>query len=366
MNYLHLGFFAYFFISIRIINSIIVNEKDLLIRSLYYSQCTRTTNSEIVDLSNQITEQIGENFINTSVTKCLTMKNNRIKNISNSAFDKLSNLVLLNLENNELEEKNINFTSKLGNLKSLILNNAYKKDEHNENEFFVEISSPKLGVLFLGNNSMKKLNIKAAFLTFLNLDNNRLTEIPIMKNAQNLTTLLMNYNQIETCNLENLQNVPNLKVLSLAFNKIQNLETNCFGSVINLRNLDLRGNNLKEILYSSFQSLTHLQELILANNEITLFDGQIIDVNKQLKNLNLNYNKLSTVPQVKNVSDLENLKLIGNDIKSLSSNDFWAFSKLKNLYLQCNNITNVTSESFSNFKNLRLHFLNTDEEYCQK
>lgn len=172
---------------------------------------------------------------------------------------------------------------------------------------------------FNGTNNIQELN-----LTVNNIDH---ISDGTFNNMTSLKILTLNYNR-----LRKIPKVPlsSLKKFYLNFNSIVTIEKDSLNGLINLEKLSLKGNRIRVIEKDGFAHLEKLTQLDLRENELNTF---YVNWGKKLKNL-------------------KNLNVIANHISSIEllylENSF-----LENVFID-NNMRNITF--FKNRKNLTLHF----------
>lgn len=153
-------------------------------------------------------------------------------------------------------------------------------------------------------------------LTHLNLEGNRLSQLPLqMKNLIKLQHLNLSHNclnvlsdeigylsMLQTLKLENnslvelpvsVRNLMNLQQLSVANNNLRNLP-NDIGELVKLEKLDISGNMLEDLPGSVLQ-LTNLCHFIAASNMMSYLSESFTHLNK-LRTLNLSKNSMYEVP----------------------------------------------------------------------
>ena len=173
-------------------------------------------------------------------------------------------------------------------------------------------------------------------VAILNLNHNKLKELPNTNDLQTLNELYLIDNEIQTIDQSKLHS--QLRVLHLASNKISvfpevgisykelkelnlsnnglsSLPSNVFSSLINLRKLYMAANNLSN-LPQSIGFLLQLQELDLSHNKFTDFPQLLLHLT-HLTNINLTNNLITQLP--KNMSQLTNLQIIDLSCNNISS-----------------------------------------------
>lgn len=228
-----------------------------------------------------------ENFKNL---KYLSLHNNQISQIDLSPIKHNINLNRLVISENYIE--NID-TSPLKNLKYLL---TLDFSSNNLDHLDIDLNNPRLSVLLLNDNKLKKINFGISYLPDLSL-------------------LILSNNELTTFDTDILlKNSPNLRKLFLCGNKIDTIDWHR-SKFSRIEELNLNSNNLEKIkIEGDFYSL---QVLELAYNKIKSVD--LLQMMAQnLKSLNLSFNPLNLIqlPPVCNLPSLKWLDLAGTSIKS--------------------------------------------------
>ncbi|XP_051166493.1 leucine-rich repeat-containing protein 15-like [Leptopilina boulardi] len=321
---------------------------------------------------------------NTTDIKCLNMQSSNIEYITPSTFQKFPNLEYLNLADNNLQKRNLDFVSRMTNLKTLVLDKAYRMDSVDGDEFLFNVESSNLESLYLRYNGIKKLivshNVQFKNLTKLVLSDNKIEEIRIIGNGpptkanfnwlpQSLKYLNIENNKLKELNLNNmiklvelqarnnefesliLENLPNLQ--SLLINE-ESLNLVSIKNLTKLEDLVLGLNNPNEILLSHINGLTALQSLQLECKNVSLFDGEIIDQMPSLRSLFIGGSLLNAIPKITNGTHLNYLFLPKNKIEIINPIDFSSMPNLEELNLSDNLIMDLSPDTFSILKKLRI------------
>ncbi|XP_074531089.1 lumican [Halichoeres trimaculatus] len=195
-------------------------------------------------------------------------------------------------------------------------------------------------------------------LRYLFANHNHLSSVPGVLPA-GLRQLRLAYNQISSVSPDAFQKLHNLTLLLLQGNRLQTLSEGDLKGLINLNLLDLSGN-----LFSSIPKHLPLsvQQLYLSNNSLSELDKDSFEGFFQLKYLRLSHCGLKSHginPQVFNVSSLVELDLSYNKLSTVPT----VPTSLQYLYLEANqiqgfNLTSLCREvgplSYSRMKILRL------------
>jgi hypothetical protein len=147
-------------------------------------------------------------------------------------------------------------------------------------------------------------------LTYLDLDGNRISDVSPLKVLTNLTFLDVDDNQIS--DMSPLSVLIKLRVLDLEGNKLSDISP--LKVLTNLTELDLHNNEISDI--SAISALTNLTELDLHNNEIS--DISAISALTNLTELDLHDNKISDISAISALTNLTVLNLSGNQISDFS------------------------------------------------
>lgn len=338
-----------------------------------------------LNFENIVLSDIGPNFIASPLISCLSLQGNQINTISPYAFDKLPNLTYLDLTNNRWHGQQMLSNGGHESLKTLILNNvmlfeyyaAYGDNRMHINATYpaleklflrnnyiniitgsYEANFPKLLYLDLSNNQIKTFGIQTRYgtslndfswlpksLKYLELDNNLLTSFSLT-NLNELEFLSISNNKLESILLQNLNK---LEKLSTTGNKLESMSLK---NLNGLKQLSVKDNKLKGLSYSQFQGTPELEDLNLARNQISDFDGRIVDFIPKLQNLTLENNLLTDVPIIRDAPSLHFYSLRCNKISKLGSNNFNSMRNLKFLELDNNEIDEINPDTFSHLEKL--------------
>ncbi|CAL1532741.1 unnamed protein product [Lymnaea stagnalis] len=169
-----------------------------------------------------------------------------------------------------------------------------------------------------------------------------------MADALLLLALKGQSKHLTLCN-KNLEKIPQIigKLdficqLQLKNNKIKTLPI----EICNLHNLQILnlGNNALEEFPSLLQHLQSLQKLHLFGNNISLIDGNSLNGFKKLKLLNMNGNKLKTLPpEICKLESIEHLSIDKNQLNELPV-EFCALITLKEFHVAANCLTSLPLE----------------------
>ena len=302
--------------------------------------------------------------------------------IKSNAFQNFTNISKLHLNLRNVKKLEANSFMGLSQLKelelvvefffeSLVMDMNVLKCLENLAKFtiFALVSkSVKLeGLSFANFKHLKYVNLDGIALTSIHehffCKEQKLESITLKRNALNyigiydlqdqneLRSLSIYSNTIETINLQSFANLPCLQEVTLCANEIQRVENKredeilqdedsfpelqvlCFcenlithlkpDTFIQLRNLmrlDLSSNKLTEIQISTFRGLHQLRILYLSYNQIETIEAGSFDELSKLKELDLSHNKLTRLDAnlFCKLCHLKTLEVIGNKLDNKS------------------------------------------------
>ncbi|CAF3649039.1 unnamed protein product [Rotaria socialis] len=224
-------------------------------------------------------------------------------------------------------------------------------------------------------------------LAGLDLTSNHLIALPSLKNFQNLRAINLKNNFIEEITVNIFNNMSSLGRLDLSNNRIRNIEPDSFVG-LRLTELNLDNNRLTSLetlttdnqttsfLYPLNESLTllvvsnnflqdlnplkhmtNLDQVKVCYNQIKTLDGNIFEKAHKLKSVDFSYNQIELIDSMTfNGTIIDNLNLAGNRLSSLETNESLSsntslFEKQTSSFLYPISST-ISSLSFSNCTNL--------------
>ncbi|XP_035664616.1 leucine-rich repeat-containing protein 15-like [Branchiostoma floridae] len=274
---------------------------------------------------NFITELTPTSFQLWPKLQILRLGGNKIIDVSNSAFDGLSQLVKLYLNHNNIETI----------------------------EAFGSLSGPSsLEMLDLQRNKLTSISIGTftgiPLLTELNLSSNNISKIEdgSFARLKKLRVLYLHSNKILQLTNATFFGMSSLTRLTLINNKIQNLPDLAFNSAGSLEYLDLTSNSISTITQAAFSGLLNLTALSLTKNNISSIEDD----------LNLADNHLTTIRKddFARLTKLTFLTLWRNNITSegLEDGSFANLGNLVYLSLYANPLTNISAATFEGLVSL--------------
>ncbi|VDD87512.1 unnamed protein product [Enterobius vermicularis] len=156
-------------------------------------------------------------------------------------------------------------------------------------------------------------------------------------------------------NLATLGSLPKLQLLNLDYNKLNVLSKDVFKRLGKLKHLRLEGNMLSELPRQHETSAISrdllkdvgetLELLDLSNNALTTVPSDALSTTKNLRYLDLSYNKISTLRKIdlRHMDKLIEIRLNDNALTSIGDGAFDELTQLQYLYLQRNGLTNFDS-----------------------
>lgn len=310
----------------------------------------------IIINKNKITSIQGINKLN-KLTNINIIENNITAGLDELA--ELKNLYSLNLKNCNLDDKCMEYISKLELLSVLDISNNNIKDlsaiESNKNLYQLNASY----------NPIEKIG-KSASVNYVDFSNCNLEKIDEVVNLENVLDLNLSNNKIS--DISKISKLNKLKNINISYNKdikgIENIrlddnDDEYYGRVI----LSIKGCNLSDI--SSLKNVAGIKILDISENPIKNFDP-LLEI-KELVSLNINdidvgenievISKLTNLYSLSarncNLGDISKLSLIKN-LTSLDvsyNENIKNFDNIKSIYSLI--ITNCKLGDISNIKNLK-------------
>ena len=210
-------------------------------------------------------------------------------------------------------------------------------------------------------------------LETLEISYTELTDVSPIEQLVNLKTLELGENRLEVLpeNLRNLQNLEwfsfthdrvkeigplksliNLKELYFHYNYVENISP--LKDLVNLTKFGAQGNQIKDILVVT--NLVNLTYLGLNQNQIEAIPEDFVNL-KKLQDLELDYNNISNLPDLKGLNSLVSMALSDNDLNDEDLMKLDGLENVKFLYVALNKkITKVPI--MKNLKSLQELYLN--------
>ena len=318
-----------------------------------FTRITNTFYDELVLNDNQIL-QIPANAFQGLRVKRLNLSGNRLRSISPQAFRELANY---------LEELTIEFDpdhvdhipdaipEHLFNLRTLKLIglNLRRLEQRTFTKF------RKLEHLSLVRSNIEGIHsdalITLTHLRSLNLDHNRLNDsswLNLTSYLADLEVLILSQNQFRSIRQEHFVPLKALKLLDLSSNGLQSIDANSLPS--SLEKLYLQNNELNSLQLTFLFQLRELREFNLDFNRLTFLPEKIFQSNGQLGYLSLQGNDLNSLTNqsLLGLKSLWHLNLARNRLQlSAHLQPFQHLNSLKLLNLDRNAQMNLSSTTFA-------------------
>jgi Leucine-rich repeat (LRR) protein len=124
----------------------------------------------------------------------------------------------------------------------------------------------------------------------LDLSDNKIDRIErgTFKELPSLDSLNLNFNRIEQIPENSLPE--HVKLLKLSNNKLENVLENLFESLPQLITIDLQNNNIRELPANVFKNNTKLNNILLGGNKIKFMSPETFEILRDLKTVDLEEN----------------------------------------------------------------------------
>jgi len=156
--------------------------------------------------------------------------------------------------------------------------------------------------------SLSSVNSQSVDVPKLDISNNLLTCMEGIDVWQKLKWLNASHNQIRS--IKHLKSCSNINVLNLGYNKLSN--TKHLNKLKELNALILNNNELDSI--DGLSALKELNTLVVSSNNLETADVTPL---KKLQKLSISHNKLYEFPFIQMQKDIKDLKLNDNKIKKI-------------------------------------------------
>lgn len=198
---------------------------------------------------------------------------------------------------------------------------------------------------------------KLRHLKFLVQNTGYLDYIPTkyLEMLTNLTTLSIEYSQIQVVKGYAFASLPNLELITLTNNLIEIIDKDAFANHIFLRELNLMRNQVTEMDRYAFRNLPMLQKLYLSWNNISNLHEEVFSEMGKLEDLSLEHNLISvlTGDMFKGLGNLKTLKLTHNNLNFIGDTVFAELWSLQELELDDNRIERISERALDGLNNLK-------------
>ena len=318
---------------------------------------------------NHIRKLTNSTFNGLEEVNVLQISDNQLNEIEGQPFQNLQKLSNLYLSNNQIDDTNLNFLGQLNELKSLDISDnrmsefpdvshipllTYVYADHNRLKAVRKdtfISNRHLRELHLNDNRgleqidrgafRRKNRIKAVDLSFSGL-----RRLPNLETFPELYDLRLEHSRLTELPANICQIAPKLKFLYAYDNELEAIPdlSNC----TELIHLELQYNRIREISEHSFKGLGSLETVRLYRNRIQSCHPNALRGLGYLEEFDLSHNRLEYLPPdlFRGLINLRRLELQYNKITNLPRNIFKDLKHLELLFANDNSIRTVGSEIF--------------------
>lgn len=289
---------------------------------------------------NQISKLFNDTFLHAKNLQTINLERNNLNHIEIECFCNLKSLQTLILSYNKLEfiklkclEKVYNLYLSTVGLKGIVDQerignplNAYLLDlSNNKIDSLIFRKMTQLKILKIGSNNLKNLTLETIlslhYLSNLYISSNKFRDESIEKFYlfKNLEILTLSNNLIRKIKSNYFCENRKLRILELDSNQIEEIE---FSFLPKLEKLNLSYNRLTKISDKLFKNLPNLKFLYLDSNLISHIDPNAFFSNSNLLYLGLSLNFLLKIPNIDELSELQEIDLSWNQIACLKMEPF--------------------------------------------
>ena len=194
----------------------------------------------------------------------------------------------------------------------------------------------------------------------LYLADNHIPTLPSLVWAPNVKVLDLSSNMIKlNSSNRNWQNVLHLQALRLNNNPLRELHADCFLHLTELQALNLANCLITHVHEGAFRGLNRLQALRISHNEIIQPEGSLLPM-ESLAILEIQHNRISDLLNLQIPKSVRELNLSYNKITTLTLSAFASCTGLTSLMLAGNNISMIDMVNGRTFPP-SLHTLNLSE-----
>ncbi|XP_055681834.1 protein artichoke-like [Lutzomyia longipalpis] len=278
--------------------------------------------------------------------------------IQENAFKDL-NVNKLDLSYNRIEELDLNDFKTISGLESFVLRKCGLKKLHSADNFLSTIS-----YFILRENQLESLDLTAIEVHILDVAENKLKNLMIGKNCQDLQ---LSFNQISNISLKNsfstlkiifmndnllgdnlheICECINVEYLNLRRNKISEIGS-CFSNMKNLKEVDLHGNDISIIYPDSFHPENNIISLDLSGNKLEYFLEDSMKNFPKMQHINLNNNKIFALYDDPKhfMPALKEIELLGNNFECSELKKVW--KKLKRQGVEISSLSEIQCKDLS-------------------
>ncbi|XP_055631978.1 chaoptin [Toxorhynchites rutilus septentrionalis] len=153
-----------------------------------------------------------------------------------------------------------------------------------------------------------------------------------------------------------LQALKNVKILDISFNQIMALDEGIFLGCRKLQEIQLDGNKLSTVPATSFKDLPSLRIISLRNNFIENISSDSFAFANKIDRIDLRYNRIHSLKPnaFSNLQTMKELLLAGNLINSVDERAFMGSDAIQKLDLSDNLIGEIPSAALSSIESLKV------------
>lgn len=355
---------------------------------------SRTHELTVLNLANNKLTEIGEEeFAKLTKLRFLDLGSNMITAIHSKAFQNLKDLRYLILQNNRITSLGVlsfssNMLSVVDFTKNALArmprglpasvadlragNNKIKKIEKDD---IANIT--RLQLLTLNGNSIAHIhddafkqarNLKEIWLT-----SNMLTALPNSL-PSGLVKLFVNLNKIKKINADAFDGNGHLEYLTLEMNELEEISPKSLSPLKSLTFLNLQGNQLRKLSKDVYTDLDSLQVLTVANNPIASIESKALRNLNNLVRLDMSYNELNDVklhmdifkamPKVQELNLMNSPGLSKSLLAQIQESNLSPAPSVQAIDLRYNNLLSLPTELPSAFPNLLTLKLGSNAWHC--
>lgn len=172
-------------------------------------------------------------------------------------------------------------------------------------------------------------------LTWLSIDDSKITNIEFLKNFKELTMFTMS-NVPDVHNFKPLEYLNKIDQINLCNSNLTEKDLDTIPNIDSVTGIGLGGNSIKSI--NQFPQMNSLKYLVLENNPLTGINISSDRIPK-IESLSLINTKVSDLNKLKGVENIQSIYLKGTLVTKLSP--LKRYKNLKNIYADINNIKDI-------------------------
>ncbi|KAJ3656849.1 hypothetical protein Zmor_015894 [Zophobas morio] len=284
-------------------------------------------------------------FGNLPLLRNLDLSKNNLTEIKSGTFSNL-NLTVINLMFNSIR------SLQAGTFKNVVVQEL-KLSANSLTEFPRGIfENVTLKSLYLNSNPIHTISPKALPISLKDLDlfYAQLESIdPEIFDYPELTSLILDHNQIKFLRPGDLKNLPRLEDLTLSYNKLTEIPEGVFNNT-NIMNLKLNYNQISTVATKAFDDMPKLEWLDISKNKLTLWDNNWLPGSPELFLFFVDDNQITEIPDeaFKNYNGVFLLSIENNKISKISMKAFHNLGHIRFLSLASNELESWNPDLVAN------------------